>query len=298
MHIKELKRNLSSIFLPTGDLLMEHRKRINTEDSAFNKKRKPLKKKLKIEKTYSEEEATAIKRKKIKFIEYYKNEGITIAKALKKCAIPSQQIIYDWMNDDPLFREQYYVVRKRKDPLSFHKEQKEENAKEPIPISLEDGEDVKALKNALVEAYRYSSFNLTEACDEVGIQRSQVAKWLQTDSEFQTRMDDVDEEKKDLVESSLLQKVASGDIAAIIYASKCLLSGPKGRGYDENRTLNARIDVVHSKETADAVIEAAQITPANIADTPAGKFLIERMNESTEEEDIIDTEVEEVRVNE
>ena len=71
------------------------------------------------------------------------------------------------------------------------------------------------------------------------------------------------------------------------------MSGPKGRGYDENRTLNARIDVVHSKETADAVIEAAQITPANIADTPAGKFLIERMSEAAED-DTIDGEVEEV----
>jgi hypothetical protein len=200
------------------------------------------------------------------------------------------------MNDDPLFRERYYVIRKQKDPLSFYKEQKEE-IKEPVPISLEDGEDVKALKNAVIEAYRYSSFNLTEACDEVGIQRLQVVKWLQEDPEFQNRMEGVDEEKKDLVESSLLQKVASGDIAAIIYASKCLLSGPKGRGYDENKTLNARIDVVHSKETADAVIEAAQITPANIADTPAGKFLIERMNNATEDE-AIDTEVEEVTSNE
>ena len=212
---------------------------------------------------------------------------------LKKCEISSQQEIYDWMNDDPLFREQYYIVRKQKDPLSFHKEQKEQKAQEPIPMDLEDGEDVKALKNALVEAYRYSSFNLSVACDEVGITRPQVAKWLQTDSEFKSRMDDVDEEKKDLVESSLLQKVACGDIAAIIYASKCLLSGPNGRGYDENRTLNARIDVVHSKETADAVIEAAQITPSNIADTPAGKFLIERMGEAAEDE-TMDGEIEEV----
>jgi hypothetical protein len=275
---------------------MGNGKRIDTEDPAFNKKRKPIKRKLKIRKTYSEEEATDIKRKKIKFIEYYKGEGVTIAKALKKCNIPSQQEIYDWMDDDPLFRERYYVIRKQKDPLSFYKEQKEE-IKEPVPISLEDGEDVKALKNAVIEAYRYSSFNLTEACDEVGIQRLQVVKWLQEDPEFQNRMEGVDEEKKDLVESSLLQKVASGDIAAIIYASKCLLSGPKGRGYDENKTLNARIDVVHSKETADAVIEAAQITPANIADTPAGKFLIERMNNATEDE-AIDTEVEEVTSNE
>ena len=276
---------------------MGNGKRIDTENPAFNNKRKPIKRKLKIRKTYSDEEAIEIKHKKIKFIEYYKGEGITIAKALKKCNISSQQEIYDWMNDDPLFRERYYVIRKQKDPLSFHKEQKKEEAKKPVPISLEDGEDVKALKSALIEAYRYSSFNLTEACDEINIQRSQVAKWLQTDSEFQIRMDDVDEEKKDLVESSLLQKVASGDIAAIIYASKCLLSGPKGRGYDENKTLNARIDVFHSKETADAVIEAAQITPSNIADTPAGKFLIERMSKSTEDE-IIDTEVEEVESNE
>jgi len=275
---------------------MGNGKRIDTEDPAFNKKRKPIKRKLKIRKTYSEEEATDIKRKKIKFIEYYKGEGVTIAKALKKCNIPSQQEIYDWMDDDPLFRERYYVIRKQKDPLSFYKEQKEE-VKESVPISLEDGEDIKTLKNALIEAYRYSSFNLTEACDEIGIQRSQVAKWLQKDPEFQNRMDGVDEEKKDLVESSLLQKVASGDIAAIIYASKCLLSGPKGRGYDENKTLNARIDVVHSKETADAVIEAAQITPANIADTPAGKFLIERMDNAIEDE-AIDTEVEEVKGNE
>ena len=120
---------------------MGNGKRIDTEDPAFNKKRKPIKRKLKIRKTYSDEEATEIKRKKMKFIEYYKEEGVTIAKALKKCNIPSQQEIYDWMNDDPLFRERYYVIRKQKDPLSFYKEQKEE-VKESVPISLEDGDGV------------------------------------------------------------------------------------------------------------------------------------------------------------
>ena len=274
---------------------MEHRKRINTKGSDF-KSKKPVRKRVKVEKTHSEEEAIEIKNKKMRFISYYKEEGMTISKTLKKCGIPSQQKIYDWMSEDPLFREQYYVIRKQKDPLSFNIEQKKIKLEAAqVPMSLEDGEDVKAIKNALIEAYRFSSFNLAVACDEVGIQRQQVAKWLQNDEDFKLRMDDVDEEKKDLVESSLLQKVASGDTAAIIYASKCLLSGANGRGYDETNTLNARIDVVHSKETSDAVVEAAQITPTTSAllDTPAGQFLIAKMNEA-KEEDIIDTEVEEV----
>ena len=257
---------------------MATRKRINTKGEGF-KSRKPIKKRLKITKSSTEEELKEIKSKKIAFIQAYKKEGATISKALKKSGIKSQQTIYEFMDDDPIFREQYYDLRRQKDPISFYKDEKK-RAKEEVekPLKIEDTQDVKILKDAVIDAYRFSDFNLTTACEQVGIQRQQVVRWLQTDEDFKARLEDIDEEKKDLIESSLLQKVAAGDIAAIIFASKCML---RDRGYVEQvapQQVNARIDIVHSKEEADAVIEAAQITTSSIAHLPAGKLLEEKIN--------------------
>ena len=249
-------------------------KRIDTNDKAFSN-RKRLKKRIKPKKELSEEDIIEIRTKKRNFLYHYNSKGMTISKALKKAGVKSQNTIYTWAEDDPMFKEQYYNIRKQKDPAAFYKptmvtEEKEIDKK----VIITNNEDERVLKDALKEAYRYSSFNLTEACNEVGISRGKVVKWMEIDESFKDEMLSVDEEKKDLVESSLLAKVASGDTAAIIFAARCLLPDT----YNENKNMiRGRIDVVHSKEETDAIIEAAQITPSKLMNTPGGKLLAEKL---------------------
>jgi len=255
--------------------------------------RKPAKK-VKIPKrtrVKDEDRTKAIQEMKQSFIYHCQQEGISTAKAIKLAGIESQSSIFEWMKDDPIFKEQYYKMREDKDPskidpvvMAIGKKEREklrEEGKKELILGAEvekDTKEVKIAKSAVIEAYRYSNFNLTEACDQTGIPRITAISWLETDPEFKESFRQVDEEKKDLVESQLLAKVAQGDIAATIFASKCLL---KDRGYNENpTTIRARIEVVHSKEERDAIIEAARIIPAQLANTPGGKFLVEKLEEN------------------
>ena len=145
-------------------------------------------------------------------------------------------------------------------------------------------EEVKILKANLIDAYRNTGFNLGQACRELGIERSTVVNWQKTDSEFDETMKQMKEEIKDLVEASLLAKVAQGDTNAIIYASRVLLSGPECRGYDESpKNINARVDVVHSKEEIDAIVAASHTSP-ELLNTPAMKQLLEKTGEIIEAE--------------
>jgi hypothetical protein len=250
------------------------------------KLRKKIDKPLKVQQKHKKltpEELNEISVKKRKFLHYYIEDGLSVAKSIKKAEIKSQSDIHEWMKTDRIFKERYY--RKRRGGDSTKPDIK--IVKKEKPTMEKKVEELTIMQNSVIEAYRYSSFNLTEACNQTGITRDMVVGWMEDDPDFKDRLEQVDEEKKDLVESHLLAKVAQGDIAAIIFASKCLL---KDRGYKENPdVVRARIDIVHSKEERDAVVAAAQIGPNSLLDTPGGKLLVERLNKN--EGTIIDGEI-------
>lgn len=241
------------------------------------KLRKKIDKPLKVRKKYKKltpEELNEISIKKRNFLHYYVEDGLSVAKSIKKAGITSQSDIYEWMKTDRIFKERYYKKRREGDVTKpdIKLVQNEQTKME------KEAKELHILQTSVIEAYRYSSFNLTEACNQTGITRDMVVDWMEEDPDFKNRLEQVNEEKKDLVESHLLAKVAQGDIAAIIFASKCLL---KDRGYKENPdVVRARIDIVHSKEERDAVVAAAQIAPSTLLDTPGGKLLVERLNKN------------------
>ncbi|MBU2249692.1 MAG: hypothetical protein KKD77_23295 [Gammaproteobacteria bacterium] len=94
------------------------------------------------------------------------------------------------------------------------------------------------------------NFNAGEACRATGIPRERITKWRHGDVWFREKMETIEEEKKDLIESKLLQRVRRNDTAAIIFAAKTKL---RDRGYGEHKTVDQKITHELSKEQIDAI---------------------------------------------
>jgi hypothetical protein len=86
------------------------------------------------------------------------------------------------------------------------------------------------LKGKFLEAYKISAFNISQACRQIGIDRSTYYKWLVKDEDFATAIKDKREELTDFVESKLIEKISNGDTVSILFYLKC---HAKKRGYVE-----------------------------------------------------------------
>lgn len=138
-----------------------------------------------------------------------------------------------------------------------------------------------------IHALMKCKFSLTKACQKVNISKATFNKWKETDPDFVSLVDMIQEAKKDFFESALIRLVESGDSPATIMANKTL---NKDRGYGErsehapsvgtvnytvinvdelNLPLETRRNIldslrkkVNSKEISSAAIPA--LNPANI----------------------------------
>ena len=86
-----------------------------------------------------------------------------------------------------------------------------------------------ANQETFLESYKANTFNITEACKDIGITRTIYYKWLE-DETFAKQVEVAREELVDIVESALLKKIREGNMTAIIFFLKCQA---KSRGYIE-----------------------------------------------------------------
>lgn len=92
----------------------------------------------------------------------------------------------------------------------------------------------KSKQKIWLEAFKANLFNVTEACKKIEIDRSTYYRWLENDPDFAQAAQDAREEKIDFIEDQLLERIASGDTTAIIFALKTLA---KHRGYVERQEI-------------------------------------------------------------
>lgn len=119
-----------------------------------------------------------------------------------------------------------------------------------------------ARQDLFIQAYRNSLFNITRACEFIGISRKTYYRWLENDdTDFAKKLDECREEKIDFLESALLKKVQQGNVVAIIFALKCL---GKSRGYIEEQQVNVEVRPQLTKEQKDAVVQAAIASHADV----------------------------------
>ena len=213
-------------------------------------------------------------------------EGCSSTEAAKQAGITSRTVIYEWMKDDPIFKKQHEEIRQTKPTSSLPN-----STKLPLDVAEEragpDDIITEREKEIFLSAYKDYGYNVAEACLQTGIKRSTVVAWFQTDAKFDENFKSAVEDKKDFFEGALMKKIAQGDIAAIIFATKV---GLKNRDtpdliYEESpRKLDARIEVVHSKEEIDAIVRGAELSQEKLSNIPSIKLLAERVIEAEVEE--------------
>lgn len=89
-------------------------------------------------------------------------------------------------------------------------------------------------KKALLDALEKSMGVVTDACKEVGINRSTYYKYYNEDSEFKKQADDIENVALDFAESQLFKQIKDSNTAATIFYLK---TKGKKRGYIERHEL-------------------------------------------------------------
>ena len=130
---------------------------------------------------------------------------------------------------------------------------------------------IRRRQKVFLQAYHtIGNFNASEACRAIGMNRCSVDRWKKIDEWFREQMESIEEEKKDFIESKLMQRIRRNDTAAIIFAAKTKL---RDRGYGEHRTIEQTHKHTLSKEQIDSIARAKRSKESIINVTPIRKRL-------------------------
>ncbi|MCL2561771.1 MAG: hypothetical protein FWE10_05560 [Rikenellaceae bacterium] len=98
-------------------------------------------------------------------------------------------------------------------------------------------------KELLPEAMRKAGGIVSYACAKLGIDRRTYYRWLKDDPELAAEIEDIKDERLDIVEDALFKRIEAGDTAAIIFACKTL---GKKRGYTEKQEVEVSGSMTYS----------------------------------------------------
>ena len=90
-------------------------------------------------------------------------------------------------------------------------------------------------KKKLLQCLEKTLGIIASACRTANIARATFYNWMNTDEDFKTKVEDIIEKQKDVVESAILHKISEGDTAMIIFYAKTKM---KDRGYSETQNIN------------------------------------------------------------
>jgi len=77
--------------------------------------------------------------------------------------------------------------------------------------------------------------NISQACRQANLDRKTIYRWMESDPDFKSRVQDIQEALLDFAESQLLKQIREGNITAIIFYLK---TRGKSRGYTEKTELH------------------------------------------------------------
>lgn len=97
-------------------------------------------------------------------------------------------------------------------------------------------------QHLFIHAWIAMNFNLQKTCEATGIKPLTYKAWKKNDKQFQRLLEMVADCRGDFYENALVEKVAEGDGAAIIFANRTY---NKNRGYDAKVTVEVGGQVEH-----------------------------------------------------
>jgi len=151
--------------------------------------------------------------KKQEFLEMYGAGGISTMDVCEDVSL-SIDTVFRWRHTDVNFAEAYSLV----DVYNRNNEDR----------------DNERLKKIWLATFAKLLFSVTETCKACGIDRKIFNNWKLRDLEFKESYFETVEEKKDFIETQLMQNIAKGDTISTIFACKTQL---KDRGYIEKQQV-------------------------------------------------------------
>lgn len=112
-------------------------------------------------------------------------------------------------------------------------------------IGVKKRETTRSKQRAFMVAYIAHTFNVSAACRETKISRDVFYRW-QRDPKFQQALDHAVEERLDIIEAALFERINAGDTTAIIFSAKTLC---KNRGYVEGERVKSN-DILDKRALA------------------------------------------------
>lgn len=122
--------------------------------------------------------------------------------------------------------------RPRKQRAASDKEKKAVKLGDPVEVVAEK-------KKAFLDAAKSNLGFIAASCKQIGIAPNTFYKWMAEDPEFKAAYDEVYEERKEFVESSLYKQIKAGNTTATIFALKSKF------GWVEKQQLDIKADVNH-----------------------------------------------------
>ena len=95
----------------------------------------------------------------------------------------------------------------------------------------------------LIHALSVTRFDLNKCCRMLDISKAQLDEWAKSDPRFVRLWEEIHFQKKNFLESALMDKVAEGDTKSIIFANQ---TQNKDRGYGQSVEVTGRVEHVHA----------------------------------------------------
>lgn len=95
----------------------------------------------------------------------------------------------------------------------------------------------------LIHALSVTRFDLNKCCRMLDISKAQLDEWAKNDPRFVKLWEEIHFQKKNFLESALMEKVAEGDTKSIIFANQ---TQNKDRGYGQSVEVTGRVEHVHA----------------------------------------------------
>ena len=95
--------------------------------------------------------------------------------------------------------------------------------------------DMKKKKELVLKALEKNLGNVSNACSQLNISRTQFYNWVKDDADFAEKWHDIEELSIDYAETSLKKQIKSGNTSATIFYLKCKA---KNRGYIEKTEVD------------------------------------------------------------
>lgn len=115
----------------------------------------------------------------------------------------------------------------------------EDKEKKAVKQSGDPVEVVAEKKKAFLDAARANLGFISATCKSIGIAPNTFYKWMAEDPEFKAAYDEVYEDRREFVESSLYKQIKAGNTTATIFALKSKF------GWVEKQQLDIKADVNH-----------------------------------------------------